>query len=112
MIQDHLVEFKWNHMIQSGDDIFHNIHKFKVDEVILYNLLRLDQSIGNKIVPWWITSAEYLLNVELHEIWGVFELSFIKVVVHEVNYHVAICVIHVVVDDELGSNQFYAVVTI
>ena len=56
--------------------------------------------------------AVYLFDVELHELRLILELAWIKLLVYEVYYHLAVGIVHIVVDDQLHSFDGHAAVTI
>ena len=73
----------------------------------------LDECLCYQVVPKLVlVVAVYLFDVEFHEICLILELARIKLLVYEVYDHLAVGVVHVVVDDQLHSFDGRALVTV
>jgi len=73
----------------------------------------LDEGPCYQVVPKLVLIvAVYLFDVEFHKVCLILELAWIKLLVYEVYDHLAVGVVHVVVDDQLHSFDGHALVTV
>lgn len=82
------------------------IVEFKIVELVPNYQLGLDWGFGQQVISLLVFVATiYFLDVKLREVCLVLELSCVKFLIDEVDYHVVICVVHIVVDDKLHTFQ-------